>query len=172
MLGQRRFGKIQTAVLVVIALVMAANLISPAVGHVTRKLTHLYKHLDPRYVNVGEQAASAANADKLDNFDSGDFQKKTELLFAVVNNAGSATATLVRGRGATGVSAFLVTDVSFNRAVNNCSWTATADPTADAQTFATVEPGTDNNTVRVTLWSDAGALIVGAGEMFHLTVVC
>jgi hypothetical protein len=79
MLGQRRFGKIQTAVLVVIALVMGANLISPAVGHVKRSLKHLYKHLDPRYVNVGEtvaqatnatNATNAANANLLDNTDS------------------------------------------------------------------------------------------------------
>jgi hypothetical protein len=56
MLGQRRFGKLQTAVLIVIALVMGANLISPAVAHVTRRLNHLYKHLDPRYVNTNETA--------------------------------------------------------------------------------------------------------------------
>jgi hypothetical protein len=85
MLGQGRFAKIQMAVLVVIALVMGANLISPAVAHVTRKLNHLYKHLDPRYINVGEKATSAAtadtatnatnatnagNADKVDNLDA------------------------------------------------------------------------------------------------------
>jgi hypothetical protein len=67
MLGQRRFGKLQTAALVVIALVMGANLISPAVAHVTRKLNHLYKHLDPRYINVGEKATSAATADTATN---------------------------------------------------------------------------------------------------------
>jgi hypothetical protein len=59
MLGQRRFGKLQTAVLIVIALVMGANLISPAVAHVTRRLNHLYKHLDPRYLNIGETAQNA-----------------------------------------------------------------------------------------------------------------
>lgn len=67
MLGQRRFGKIQMAVLVVIALVMGANLISPAVAHVTRNLRHLYKHLDKRYINVGEKATSAATADNATN---------------------------------------------------------------------------------------------------------
>lgn len=69
MLGQKRFGKLQTAAIVIIALVMGANLISPAVAHVTRSIKHLYKHLDQRYVNVGEKAASAASADNADNLD-------------------------------------------------------------------------------------------------------
>ena len=60
MLGQRRFGKIQTALLVIIALVMGANLISPAVAHFRPKLGHLIKHVfakaDPRYVNTDELA--------------------------------------------------------------------------------------------------------------------
>lgn len=67
MLGQRRFGKIQTALLVVIALVIGASLISPAVGHVKKSVKHLYKHLDPRYVNVGEKATSAGTADTATN---------------------------------------------------------------------------------------------------------
>lgn len=79
MLGQRRFGKIQMAVLVVIALVMGANLISPAVGHVKKSIKHLYKHLDKRYVKVGTtvpnatnatNATNAQNANTLDNLDS------------------------------------------------------------------------------------------------------
>lgn len=73
MLGQRRFGKLQTALLVIIALVIGANLVSPAVGHVTKKLKHLYKHLDPRYVNVGEKAA---DADKLDGKDSSELASR------------------------------------------------------------------------------------------------
>jgi hypothetical protein len=43
----------------IIAAVMGANLISPAVGHVTKKVKHLYKHLDPRYINVGEAAGGS-----------------------------------------------------------------------------------------------------------------
>jgi hypothetical protein len=61
MLGERRIGKIQTAILVVIALVMGANLISPAVAHVTKRLNHLYKHLDKRYVKTGETVTNATN---------------------------------------------------------------------------------------------------------------
>lgn len=87
MFGQRRFGKVQTGLLVVIALVMGANLISPAIAHVTRKLNHLYKHLDTRYYNVGEKvgaastadsAATAQNADALDNIDSSGFARAAQ----------------------------------------------------------------------------------------------
>jgi hypothetical protein len=97
MLGQTRFGKVQTAILVVIALVMGANLISPAVAHVTRKLNHLYKHLDPRYYNVGEKVGDAdtldgqdstgflgatgkaADADRLDGIDSTGFLQTSQI---------------------------------------------------------------------------------------------
>jgi hypothetical protein len=49
MLKEHRYNKLQTATLVIIAVLMGANLISPAVAHVTQSLTHLYKHLDKRY---------------------------------------------------------------------------------------------------------------------------
>jgi hypothetical protein len=114
MLGQRRFGKIQTAVLVVIALVMGANLISPAVGHVKRSLKHLYKHLDPRYVNVGEtvaqattatnatNATNAANANLLDNTDSTAFLQSQGLIHITTSHkdwvvqGGAATVDYAR----------------------------------------------------------------------------
>jgi uncharacterized lipoprotein YmbA len=107
MLGQRRFGKIQMALLVVIALVMGATLISPAVGHVTKKVKHLYKHLDPRYVNVGEKASSAATADNaglLDNIDSAGFLQTGSVLVRaqddptagyINDNAGTVTINTV-----------------------------------------------------------------------------
>jgi hypothetical protein len=95
--SKTRFGKLQTAILIVIALVMGANLISPAVAHVTRRLGHLYRHLDPRYVNVGEAATSAANADKLDNIDSAAFQQKCQdgavLAYAFINGNGGDGGT-------------------------------------------------------------------------------
>jgi hypothetical protein len=60
MLGERRFGKFQTVALAVIALVMGASLISPAVAHFRPSLGHLIKHFfkkaDPRYVNTTEAA--------------------------------------------------------------------------------------------------------------------
>jgi hypothetical protein len=95
MLGQRRFAKLQTAVLVAIALVMGANLISPAVAHVTRKLNHLYKHLDPRYVNVGETVAradNATNATNAGNADTVDTYHANELIRTAY--ARTATCTI------------------------------------------------------------------------------
>jgi hypothetical protein len=74
----------------------AAMIVSPAGAHVTRKLKHLYKHLDPRYVNVGETVANATNADKLDNLDSSAFQQKCTdgavLAYALVDGNGAATS--------------------------------------------------------------------------------
>jgi hypothetical protein len=61
MLEKARIGKLRGVILVGIALIMGANLLSPAVAHVTRRLNHLFRHLDPRYVNVGE-AATNSNA--------------------------------------------------------------------------------------------------------------
>jgi hypothetical protein len=92
MLRESRFGKVQTAALVVIALVMGAILISPAVAHVTKKLNHLTKHLDPKYYNVGEKVG---DADTLDGQDS------TSFLGA---NAKAADANLLDGQDS---SAFL-----------------------------------------------------------------
>jgi hypothetical protein len=158
--------------------VAAGMVVAPAGAHLTNKFGHLKKHINQIAKKQANQvfdskigSASVANADKLDNLDSGDFQKTSDLLFAVVNNAGTATATLVRGRGATGVSAFFVTNVSFNRPINTCAWTATSETGGD-QTFATVDPGPDNSTVTVTLFDDTGTVEANTGEVFHLVVVC
>jgi hypothetical protein len=117
-------------------------------------------------------AGNAANADKLDNLDSADFQKEADLLFAVVDNAGStATVALVRGRGATGVGAFFATTVTFNRNVDTCSYVASAQDTpGDDQAFATARLGSSNNDVVVALFDDTGTIEVG--ETFHLQVIC
>lgn len=80
--------------LVILALIMGANLAQPAVAHVTKKVGHLVKHLNPRYVNVGEKASDsdtldgldslaflktgqkAADSDNLDGLDSEAFQRR------------------------------------------------------------------------------------------------
>ncbi len=111
MLGQKRFGKFQTAALVVIALVMGANLISPAVAHFKPKLGHLIKHVftkaDPRYINVGEKATSAAtadnatnaaNADKLDGLDSTALVKQSDRM-TVAWVVSDAAGTILRQSG-------------------------------------------------------------------------
>jgi hypothetical protein len=120
MLGQRRFGKIQTVLLAVIALVIGASLISPAVGHVKKSLKHLYKHLDPRYVNVGEtvaqatnatNATNAANAGTLDNIDSTGFLQSGQIQ--------------VSHNGQLSINAFGVSDGVVQDAVNETQISAT-----------------------------------------------
>lgn len=69
---------------------------APALGHVTKKLGHIVKHLNPLFVNVGEKVsdsdlldgkdateflganAKAADAELLDGSDSSDFTRSGE----------------------------------------------------------------------------------------------
>lgn len=168
-------GVVALAVLGALAGAMIVSPVGAAAPLTKAKVRKIAKKEATKVFNSkigGATVANAANADKLDNLDSGAFQQTDDLLFAVVTDAGSATASLVRGRGATGVGAFFVTDVSFSRAVNNCAWTATAEEDSDNATNAVAELAIDNNTIRVTLTDDAGNIVLGAGETFHLVVVC
>jgi hypothetical protein len=63
----RRIGTARLAALLVLSVLVGSNLILPAGAHVTRRLRHLYGHLDPRYINANE---TAANANLLDGQDS------------------------------------------------------------------------------------------------------
>jgi hypothetical protein len=47
-----RLAKI--AGLVILVLLVGSNLVLPAGAHITKRLPHLQRHLDPRYVNVNE----------------------------------------------------------------------------------------------------------------------
>jgi hypothetical protein len=62
----RRIGP-RLAALLVLSLLVGLNLVLPAGAHVTKKLPHLFRHLDPRYTNVNEMAA---NSNLLDGQDS------------------------------------------------------------------------------------------------------
>jgi hypothetical protein len=66
----RRTGPAKLAALVVLSVLVGLNLILPAGAHVTKRVPHLLKHLDPRYLNVDEMAA---NANLLDGQDSSAF---------------------------------------------------------------------------------------------------
>jgi hypothetical protein len=69
----------RSVALLVAGLLAGTVLIQPAVAHVTRRLSHLYRHLDPRYYNEGQtvdraqNANNATNAGLLDNIDSTGF---------------------------------------------------------------------------------------------------
>jgi hypothetical protein len=87
----RRIALAKVAGLLVLVLLVGSNLILPAGAHVTKKLAHLVRHLDPRYINASEMAADAnlldgqdstaflgasakaADADSLDGQDSTEF---------------------------------------------------------------------------------------------------
>jgi hypothetical protein len=45
--------------LIVVGVFVGATLITPATAHVKRSLRHLFRHLDPRYINVGEAAGGS-----------------------------------------------------------------------------------------------------------------
>jgi hypothetical protein len=49
------------ATLIVVGTFVGATLITPATAHVKRSLKHLFRHLDPRYINVGEAAGGSLN---------------------------------------------------------------------------------------------------------------
>jgi hypothetical protein len=78
-------------------------------------------------------ADSAGNADNLDGKDSAEFVEESELLWALID-ADAGTASIVRGRGATGASSpgtgrYVVT---FNRNITGCGVTATLGDAAGA----------------------------------------
>jgi hypothetical protein len=125
-------------------------------------------------------ATSAGNADNLDGQDSTAYVQKTELLYALVNNAG----TLLDGRGATaatrlGAGSFRVT---FNRAVNSCVSTASmtdatggAVPNAAFNRMVSTDNRVqgDNTTIDIATTNAAAADEDPAGgDGFVVTVFC
>jgi hypothetical protein len=190
-----RRPRMRSVALLTAGILAGSVMLQPAVAHVTRRLNHLFRHLDPRYINVGEAARGSLSGnypnptiandavgsaqvtnnsltgDDINDATLTDVQLKSETLFAVVSSAGSG-AVLVRGRGATAVSSFFATTVTFNRNVSTCAWNATVDDgtASDDQVFAMARPGTANTDVLVTLYDDTGALELG--ETFYLVVIC
>jgi hypothetical protein len=73
----------------ILVLLVLSNLVLPAGAHITKRLPHLQKHLDSRYVNLNEKAA---DANLLDGQDS------TAFLGA---NAKAADADLLDGQNST-----------------------------------------------------------------------
>lgn len=127
--------------------------------------------------NAANTANTAGNANNLGGLPPSAYQSTSTLLFAAVDT-NATTATVVRGRGATGAGRIGTGNyfVSFTRPIANCIWLATAGRSNDGAAgsfFATVE-GRDfagsPNDVEVRIWSDAGTPT--DGPSFHLQVIC
>jgi hypothetical protein len=43
----------------ILVLFVGSNLVLPAGAHVTKRIGHLFSHLDPRYINANEMASNA-----------------------------------------------------------------------------------------------------------------
>jgi hypothetical protein len=59
LLGRNRRAVSRSVPLLLAGILAGGVIIQPAVAHVTRRLNHLFRHLDPRYVNVGEAAGGS-----------------------------------------------------------------------------------------------------------------
>src|SRR3954453_5969278 len=116
--------------------------------------------------------ATGLNADRVDGKEATDFAAATDLLFAQVTDSTSVAPTVV-GRGATKVTkatsgSDVVFNVTFNKDVSKCSFTASPSATLAAGAHAPgVAPATGNAT--------AVTVNVGpatAAQSFHLQVIC
>jgi hypothetical protein len=80
----KKWGVARWGAVLVVGTLVGSALIGPAMAHLNNPLTfkHLKSHFytkkiaDSTFLNTGETAASATNADKLDNLDSTAFQAK------------------------------------------------------------------------------------------------
>jgi len=110
----------------------------------------------------------AADADRLDGRDSTDFLGDNEVLFAVVG----ADGTVVRGRGATGAAVTPATNtatVTFNRDIDECSFTVTeSGATASGRSFA----ASATSPQVVTVDQDGDGEATTPAVPFNLQVVC
>lgn len=111
---------------------------------------------------------------KLGGNPASSFQTTSGLLFATVAPA-NAAATVVRGRGATGVTRIATGfyAVSFERDITGCTWVATygqPNNTGVNAVWATTRGFTGNNEVGVVLYDKTGTQVDGNG--FHLAVLC
>jgi hypothetical protein len=127
--------------------------------------------------NSATSAANATNAGELGNLPASAYQPSANIMFATVKTSASG-GTLVRGRGATGITRLGTGDyaVSFNQSVANCTWIATAgepDATAADAAIAVVRAhsvATPDEVEVFTFSSFADAPAEGQG--FHLAVFC
>jgi hypothetical protein len=121
-------------------------------------------------------ATNAGNATRLGGQPASAYQPSGNVLFASVNTS-ATTATVVRGRGATGAGRIGtgIYFVSFNRNILGCTWLGTygvTDTGASGALNLTVEGRgtTTPNDVEIRIRNSAGTPTEGVG--FHLSVFC
>jgi hypothetical protein len=122
-------------------------------------------------------ATTAGNTNALGGLAPSAYQSSANIMFATIKTSASG-GTLVRGRGATGVTRLGAGDyaVSFDQSVANCTWIATAgEPDASAADAAIAvvrarSVATPNEVEVFTFSSFADAPAEGQG--FHLAVLC
>lgn len=182
----RRHG--QTVVVAGISALVVSG--APALGHVTKKLGHIVKHLNPLFVNVGEKASDAdlldgndstaflsaggkaEDSDQLDGNDSSDFMRvgekaaDSDLLDGMDSSAflgatdTAADSELLDGLNSTAFQR------SFNRivVVRTAAELLSAVDTATFGTLIKLEPGTYNIGSNV-LDVPSGVDLEGSGEL-------
>jgi len=91
-----RRPRMRSVALLVAGIMAGSVMLQPAVAHVTRRLNHLFRHLDPRYINVGEKAS---DSDRLDGLDSTAFLRTTGKAADADLLDGNDSAVFLNARG-------------------------------------------------------------------------
>jgi hypothetical protein len=113
--------------LLVAGLLTGTVLIQPAVAHVTRRLGHLQKHLDKRYVRTGTTVPNATNAANLGGSPASNYLQTTDIRVdgavsdVYIPNFSSATFVPLLSKSFTAPSdgfLFIVGSVSWERSVD------------------------------------------------------
>jgi hypothetical protein len=119
-------------------------------------------------------AVNAGNANSLGGVPPTSYQRTSGISFATIAPA-TASATVVRGRGVTGVTQIATGyfAVTFNRDVSECTWLATYGApnfTGIEGYYTSLKGGPEPNEVRVVIWDASGTQVNGLG--FHVEALC
>jgi len=119
-------------------------------------------------------ATTAENANSLGNVPPTSYQRTSGISFATIAPA-NASATVLRGRGVTGVTQIATGyfAVTFNHDVSECTWLATYGApnfTGIEGYYTSLKGGPEPNEVRVVIWDASGTQVNGLG--FHVEALC
>ena len=145
-----KIGWFRRGMVVVIGILIGATLLTPAVGHVTSRVNHLWKqHIkaktDARYVGSRQMLWAFVEAD-------GDLRNGRR---ATAAQAGDQPGRYV---------------VTFKRNVSMCSWNATLATAFGPAGLITAGGGSDPKTVLVEIHNPTG--VEGREAPFSLSVLC